>query len=61
MRAEASRLLARVPARIIGSLLLLFLAACGSGAPAIDSAQPRLVVLYTACTLNKDYLQPYDA
>jgi arylsulfatase A-like enzyme len=38
------------------ALLAGFLSACG----AEPSVAPRLVVLYATCTLNKDYLSPYN-
>ena len=49
-----------LPRRLAPLLLALpFVAsACGGGS---GGSQPRLVLLYAACTVNKDYLQPYDA
>ncbi len=44
------------------SVALMFVAAlasgCGDAGP--ERAQPRLVLLYATCTMNKGYLSPYD-
>ena len=42
--------------------LALGLGACGSGGADGNgsAARPRLVVLYATCTLNKDFLSPYE-
>lgn len=42
--------------RLLLLLPLLLLATCSRAAP----IQPRLVVLYGICSLNKDFLAPYD-
>ena len=41
------------------TLGLGFCLGCGKGAGTGD--EPRLVLLYMNCTLNRSYLQPYDA
>ncbi len=58
-REERTR--ARLFRRWTGACLAaasLFLTASCSGKPPIP--QPRLVVLYATCTLNKDFIAPYD-
>jgi hypothetical protein len=42
----------------IGAAALIALSLCACGAP--NAADPRLVILYSTCTVNKDYLGPYN-
>jgi arylsulfatase A-like enzyme len=41
--------------------IALLLLGCGGACSPPASPAPRLVVLYATCTLNKDYLSPYNA
>jgi arylsulfatase A-like enzyme len=51
----------RLRARAALALLLLALAGCGGEHGERKRSAPRLVILYVACTVNKDYLAPYEA
>ncbi len=44
----------------VAGLVLPVLLSCASDEPAPRFPQPRLVLLYATCTLNKDYLAPYQ-
>ena len=47
--------------RLAPFLALLVFVGCGYGAPpAATRAKPRLVLLYATCSLNADYLWPYN-
>lgn len=57
MRASAAtRLACLAPATGAG----LALAATPEAVPGKGPRRPRLVILYATCSLNRDYLQPYD-
>ena len=52
------RFLQRLCFGLAASLTAIFALACGDRPPKASS--PRLVVLYVTCSLNKDYLSPYN-
>jgi len=41
------------------ALYAVLLAGCGGAADRSERPQPRLVMLYTTCTLNRDFIGPY--
>jgi arylsulfatase A-like enzyme len=42
------------------TVLLCSIPVCGCGGAESSSSQPRLVILYATCTVNKSYLFPYN-
>jgi len=52
---------ARAVLIVVGAVLLILAFFVTRGALQLSIETPRLVVLYATCSLNKDFLSPYNA